>query len=69
MTKPLPETAPSAQRRVLRYWHEAILDGRLVHLIKDAIRVFLRSLHRRLALHDVQLGHLTFLRMCGGRTG
>lgn len=50
MTKPLPETTPSAERRVLRHWHEAILDGRLAHLIKDAICVFLRSLQRRLAL-------------------
>lgn len=37
--------------------------------IKDAIRVFLRSLHRRLALHDVQLGHLTFLRIVRRQEG
>lgn len=69
MTKSVPEKTPSVERRVLRHWHEAIPDDRLAHLIKDATRVFLRSLQRRLALHDVQLGHWTFLRILWEQDG
>lgn len=69
MTKPAPETTPSVERHMLRHWHEAIPDDRLAHLIKDATRVFLRSLQLRLALHDVQLGHWTFLRILWEQDG
>lgn len=50
-------------RRILRHWHEAVPNDRMAHLVKDATRGFLRSLQTRLARHDVQLGHWTFLRI------
>ena len=55
--------------RVLRHWHEAVPNDRLAHLVKDATRAFLRSLQVRLATHDVQMGHWTFLRILWERDG
>lgn len=55
--------------RVLKHWHEAVPDDRMAHLVKDAARAFLRSLQARLALHGVQLGHWTFLRVLWDRDG
>jgi DNA-binding MarR family transcriptional regulator len=55
--------------RVLRRWHEAVPDDRMAHLVKDATRGFLRALQSRLAEHNVQLGHWTFLRILWERDG
>lgn len=55
--------------RVLRRWHEAVPDDRMAHLVKDATRGFLRGLQSRLAPHNVQLGHWTFLRILWERDG
>lgn len=55
--------------RVLRHWHEDVPNDRMAHLVKDATRAFLRSLQARLARHDVQLGHWTFLRILWDRDG
>lgn len=55
--------------RVLRHWHEAVPNDRMAHLVKDATRVFLRSLQARLAEHGVQLGHWTFLRILWEKDG
>ncbi len=55
--------------RVLRHWHEAVPNDRMAHLIKDATRCFLRALQVRLARHNVQLGHWTFLRILWLRDG
>ena len=56
-------------QRVLRRWHEAVPNDRMAHLVKDATRAFLRALQSRLAAHDVQLGHWTFLRILWERDG
>jgi DNA-binding MarR family transcriptional regulator len=53
----------------LRHWHEAVPDDRMAHLVKDTTRAFLRALQVRLARHDVQLGHWTFLRILWQRDG
>jgi DNA-binding MarR family transcriptional regulator len=58
-----------AASRVLRHWREAVPNDRMAHLVKDATRAFLRSLQARLAAHDVQLGHWTFLRILWERDG
>ena len=55
--------------RVLRRWHEAVPDDRMAHLVKDATRGFLRALQSRLAEHNIQLGHWTFLRILWERDG
>ncbi|WP_043418654.1 MarR family winged helix-turn-helix transcriptional regulator [Cupriavidus basilensis] len=55
--------------RMLRHWHEAVPNDRMAHLVKDATRGFLRALQTRLARHDVQLGHWTFLRILWERDG
>ena len=55
--------------RVLRRWHAAVPNDRMAHLVKDATRGFLRALQTRLAAHDVQLGHWTFLRILWERDG
>lgn len=55
--------------RVLRHWHEAVPNDRMAHLVKDATRAFLRSLQERLAEHDVQLGHWSFLRVLWEKDG
>ena len=54
---------------MLQHWHEGVPDDRLAHLVKDATRAFLRSLQNRLARHDVQLGHWTFLRILWQKDG
>ena len=56
-------------QRVLRRWHEAVPNDRMAHLVKDATRSFLRALQARLAAHDVQMGHWTFLRILWERDG
>ncbi len=56
-------------QRVLRRWHEAVPNDRMAHLVKDATRAFLRALQVRLAAHDVQMGHWTFLRILWERDG
>ncbi|MGO4332006.1 MarR family winged helix-turn-helix transcriptional regulator [Cupriavidus sp. 2TAF22] len=55
--------------RMLRHWHEGVPNDRMAHLVKDATRGFLRALQTRLARHDVQLGHWTFLRILWERDG
>ncbi len=54
---------------MLQHWQEGVPDDRLAHLVKDATRAFLRSLQCRLARHDVQLGHWTFLRILWEKDG
>jgi len=56
-------------KRILRHWHEAVPNDRMAHLVKDATRGFLRALQTRLARHDIQLGHWTFLRILWERDG
>jgi DNA-binding MarR family transcriptional regulator len=60
---PGPHRDEEIAKRILRHWHEAVPNDRMAHLVKDATRGFLRSLQVRLARHDVQLGHWTFLRI------
>lgn len=60
---------PDVATRVLRHWHEAVPNDRMAHLVKDATRCFLRALQVRLARHNVQLGHWTFLRILWQRDG
>ncbi len=55
--------------RVLRRWHDDMPNERMAHLVKDTTRAFLRALQQRLAQHDVQLGHWTFLRILWERDG
>ena len=63
MPKSIPQNEQEIADRVLKHWHSAVPNDRMAHLVKDATRVFLRSLQVRLARHDVQLGHWTFLRI------
>ena len=56
-------------QRVLRRWHEAVPNDRMAHLVKDATRALLRALQVRLAAHNVQLGHWTFLRILWEKDG
>ena len=55
--------------RLLRHWREAVPNDRMAHLVKDATRSFLKALQTRLASHDVQLGHWTFLRILWEKDG
>jgi len=55
------ETA--ATETILRHWREAVPDDRLAHLVKDAMRAFIRALQMRLAEHHVSFGHWSFLRV------
>ena len=55
--------------RLLRHWREAVPNDRMAHLVKDATRSFLKALQTRLASHDVQLGHWTFLRILWQKDG
>jgi DNA-binding MarR family transcriptional regulator len=64
-----PQPGDEIARRVLKHWHEAVPSDRNAHLVKDTTRSFLRSLQLRLAQHDVQLGHWTFLRILWHRDG
>ena len=61
--------ADEISHRLLKHWHEAVPNDRVAHLVKDATRAFLRSLQARLAEHDVQLGHWTFLRILWDHDG
>lgn len=63
MPKSISQNEQEIADRVLKHWHSAVPNDRMAHLVKDATRVFLRSLQVRLARHDVQLGHWTFLRI------
>lgn len=54
---------------ILRHWREAVPDDRLAHLVKDATRALLRALQLRLTVHDVSLGHWTFLRILWEKDG
>ena len=69
--KPVSRDVRDAEvaERVLRRWHSAVPNDRMAHLVKDATRGFLRALQTRLAAHDVQLGHWTFLRILWERDG
>jgi MarR family transcriptional regulator, organic hydroperoxide resistance regulator len=49
--------------RMLQHWRDAVPNDRMAHLIKDATRALVRSLHTRLAAHGVSFGHWTFLRI------
>lgn len=69
MSKNQADREAEVANRVLRHWHEAVPNDRIAHLVKDATRAFLRSLQARLARHDVQLGHWTFLRILWQRDG
>ena len=69
MPKPSPSRDIELAYRLRRHWHEAVPDDRMAHLVKDATRGFLRALQTRLAAHDVQLGHWTFLRILWERDG
>lgn len=69
MSKNQADREAEVANRVLRHWHEAVPNDRIAHLVKDATRAFLRSLQARLARHDVQLGHWTFLRILWRRDG
>ena len=55
--------------RLLRHWREAVPNDRIAHLVKDATRSFLKALQARLAMHEVQLGHWTFLRILWEKDG
>lgn len=66
--------APTARdaeiaHRVLRHWHEAVPNDRMAHLVKDAMRAYMRGLQSRLAEHGVPMGHWTFLRILWQRDG
>lgn len=54
---------------ILKHWREAVPDDRLAHLVKDATRALLRALQMRLTVHDVSLGHWTFLRILWEKDG
>ncbi|CAN5498196.1 hypothetical protein BH09PSE5_BH09PSE5_29400 [soil metagenome] len=69
LTKLNLRTETEIAARVLKHWHEAVPDDRMAHLVKDATRAFQRSLQVRLAAHDVQMGHWTFLRILWNREG
>lgn len=69
MTKTTSNKKPNPEDRVLKHWHSAVPNDRMAHLVKDATRVFLRALQIRLARHDVQLGHWTFLRILWEQDG
>lgn len=69
MIKPINLKKPNVEDRVLKHWLSAVPNDRMAHLVKDATRVFLRSLQARLARHEVQLGHWTFLRILWEQDG
>ena len=54
---------------ILYHWREAVPQDRLAHLIKDAMRAFVRALATRLAVHGVSFGHWAFLRVLWERDG
>jgi DNA-binding MarR family transcriptional regulator len=57
------ETADTEALRLLRHWRDAVPDDRFAHLVKDATRVLVRALQRRLAAFGVSFGHWAFLRI------
>lgn len=69
----MPKTSKTSEietlHRARKHWHEAVPNDRMAHLVKDATRAYLRALQMRLAEHDVQLGHWTFLRVLWERDG
>lgn len=69
MTQSSSKRDQEIAERVLRHWHEAVPNDRMAHLVKDASRGFLRALQGRLAQHEVQLGHWSFLRILWERDG
>lgn len=67
----MPEKSKEEEsaKRIVQHWHEAAPNDRIAHLVKDTTRLFLRALQTRLARHDVQLGHWTFLRILWEKDG
>ncbi len=58
-------------QRIWRHWHTDVPHDRIAHLVRDAGRLFGRSLKERLAEHDISFGHWSFLRIlwaCEGLT-
>jgi DNA-binding MarR family transcriptional regulator len=64
-----PKADRGDTRAILRHWREAVPNDRLAHLVKDATRALLRALQMRLTVHDVSLGHWTFLRILWEKDG
>ena len=50
-------------RTVLQHWQEDIPDDRLAHLVRDAGRLFAKSLQTKLTERSVSFGHWSFLRI------
>ena len=50
-------------RAVLQHWQEDIPDDRLADLVRDAGRLFAKSLQTKLTEHSVSFGHWSFLRI------
>jgi DNA-binding MarR family transcriptional regulator len=48
---------------IIHHWREAVPNDRIAHLLRDASRAFTRALQIRLAKHDIQMGHWTYLRV------
>lgn len=59
----MPRSNEQEAKTVLRHWQEDIPDDRLAHLVRDAGRVFARSLQTKLAEYSVSFGHWSFLRI------
>lgn len=58
-------------QRIWRHWHTDVPHDRIAHLVRDAGRLFGRSLKERLGEHDISFGHWSFLRIlwvCEGLT-
>ncbi len=64
-----PNREAEIASRIRRHWHQAVPNDRMAHLIKDTTRGFQRALQARLAEHNVQFGHWTFLRILWERDG
>jgi DNA-binding MarR family transcriptional regulator len=69
MTERKPAKSGADAQTILQHWREAVPDDRLAHLVKDATRALLRALQMRLTVHDVSLGHWTFLRILWEKDG
>jgi MarR family transcriptional regulator, organic hydroperoxide resistance regulator len=63
------KTSSGDTEAILRHWREAVPNDRLARLVKDATRSLLRALQMRLTVHDVSLGHWTFLRILWEKDG
>lgn len=57
------DTPASETARMLSHWRDGVPHDRLAHLVKDAMRAFVRALQMRLTEHEVSFGHWTFLRI------